>query len=126
MECRIIQGIKEGSQLLHVLPEDMLYVKKVERNGDVEWICYQTILCKPKKNKKEQSVMCTARIKQRRDGTFERMGKPHTNHTDHESIRRDMKKRNNMKTACRRIQQQHPEEAHKISERHIFQREIAQ
>lgn len=115
MECRIIQGIREGSQLLHVLPEDMLYVLKCARNGDKEWICYQTILSAPKKNKNCDEMTCTARIKQFQDGTFERMGKSHTDHDHHERIRRDMEKRNNMKTACKTIKHQHPEEAHRIS-----------
>lgn len=125
MECHIIQGIREGSQLLHVLPEDMLYVKKCVRNGETEWICYQTRLSAPKKNKDRHEKNCTARIKQCLDGTFKRMNVSHTKHNDHGYIRNDMRKRNNMKAACKTLKYQHQEEAHKISVKHIFHREIS-
>lgn len=124
MEFRVIQGIREGSKLLHVLPEDMLYVLKYTRNGIKEWVCYQTILSSPKKKTMNDEIKCTARVKEFQDGTFQ-MGKPHTCHQNHRQIRSDMEKRNNMKANCSTVRLQYPEDAHRIPQRHIFQREIA-
>lgn len=124
MEFRIVQGIRERSKLLHVLPEDMLYVQKSNRNGVKEWYCYQTILSAPKKNSENNEMKCNARINELPDGKFE-IVKPHTGHNYHNQIRRDMEKRNNMKAACKTVQTQYTEDAHKIRVRHIFQREIS-
>lgn len=126
MEYRFIQGIR-GGELLHILSEDMLYVFKTERNGMKEYVCYQTILCRPKKNDTSSidHTRCTARIRIRQDGTLEKMNVQHTKHHDHDLIARDMKKRNDMKKTAKRLQMDHPEDAHKIPTRHIFQHEIA-
>lgn len=127
MEYRFIEGIR-GGQLLHVLSENMLYVFKIERNGMKEYVCYQTILRTPKKKKKAHNVdhsSCSARVRIRRDGTLERMNVQHTQHQDHDIIARDMNKRENMKKQARRLLEDHPEDAHKIPLRHIFQHQIA-
>ena len=74
MDYQLIEGIR-GGQLLHVLSENMLYVPKIERNGMKEYVCYQTILCSPKKKNSHNvdHTQCTARVRIRRDGTLERM-----------------------------------------------------
>lgn len=74
--------------------------------------------------KKNNEIKCTARVKEFQDGTFQ-MGKPHTCHQNHRQIRSDMEKRNNMKANCSTVRLQYPEDAHRIPQRHIFQREIA-
>lgn len=125
MEYQFIKGIREGSSLLHVMPEDMLYVFKARRKNSKVFICYQSILASEKKNTDIYHVNCTARVKLHRDGRIERMKIAHTNHENHEMIRRDMNKRNNMKTACRNLKQHFPEDTHKIGTRHVFQREIS-
>lgn len=124
MEFRVIQGVREGSKLLHVLPEDMLYVLKCTRNGVKEWICYQTILSSPKKKTNNIEIKCSARIKEFPDGTFQ-MGKRHECHQNHRQLRSDMEKRNNMKSSCSTAQSLYTEDAHKLPQRHIFQREIS-
>lgn len=122
----MIEGIREGSHLLHVPSENMLYVFKVERNGTKEYICYQTILSVPKKrNKDENHVNCTARVRLLSNNTCQRMQVSHTNHNNHNAIIDDIEKRNNMKKKCQRLRDDHAEDAHKISTRHIFQREIS-
>lgn len=126
MDYQFIEGIR-GSRLLHVLSENMLYVFKIERNGMREYVCYQTILSTPKK-KKTRNVdhsKCSARVRIRRDGTLEKMNVQHTQHQDHSITARDMNKRENMKKQARRLREDHPEDAHKIPVRHIFQRQIA-
>lgn len=126
MDYQFIEGIR-GSQLLHVLSEDMLYVFKMERNGMREYVCYQTILCMPKKKETPNvdHAKCSARVRIRRDGTLERMNVQHTQHQDHDMLVRDMNKRETMKNQARRLREDHPEDAHKIPLRHIFQRQIA-
>lgn len=126
MEYRFIEGIR-GGQLLHVVSEDMLYVFKMERNGMREYVCYQTILCTPKKknNSNVDCVKCTARVRIRRDGTLEKMNIQHTQHQNHDLLARDMNKRKNMKDAAKTLRKNHPQDAHKIPNRHIFQNELA-
>lgn len=126
MDYRFVQGIREGSKLLHVLPENLLYVLKYERGDAKEYICYQSILAAPKKKDENNThIKCNARVKLFRDGTCEKTKVQHTNHDSHELIVRDMMKRNNMKSVCRTLKHQHPVDSHKISTRHIFQNEIA-
>lgn len=127
MDYRFVKGVREGSQLLLVLPENMLYVLKCTRNDAKEYICYQTILAAPKKGDENNCnhIKCNARVKLKKDGVCERMKMQHTNHESHESIFRDLEKRNNMKSSCRLLKNRFSEDSHKISVRHIFQREIA-
>lgn len=124
MEYRFIQGVRDGSQLLHVLGENMLYVHKYTRKGGKIYTCYQSILAAQQKEGNEE-VKCSARVKILPNGECVKMAVSHSDHGDHGLICRDMDKRNNMKTACRTLKYQHPEDSHKISERHIYQREIA-
>lgn len=125
MDYQFIEGIR-GGQLLHVLSENMLYVPKIERNGMKEYVCYQTILCSPKKRNSPDvdHTFCTARVRIRLDGTLERMNVKHTQHQDHDMIARDMNKRRDMKRIARNLQNDHREDAHKIPTRHIFQNVI--
>ena len=64
MEYKFVEGTREGTLLVYVEEEKHLYVYKIERNGSKEYICYQTILTKPrKKSFASHEVKCTARIK---------------------------------------------------------------
>lgn len=125
----MIQGVREGSRLLHIIAEDMLYVLKNKRNGNEEYICYENILVAPKKKNKTKannSEKCTARVRILSDGTCERMGVVgHSCHPNHASVRRDLQKSTNMKKNCQYLRDHFPEDAYRISNRHIFQREIA-
>lgn len=126
MEYTFINGVRDGSKLLHVMPEDMLYSFKARRRGAKIYICYQTILAAEKKNGEHHGQMkCTSRVKIHRDGKIDKMAIPHTNHKNHEFERRELAKRNNMIKACRILQQEFPEDAHRVKLRHIYQREIA-
>lgn len=123
LEYQFIKGIREGSSLLHVMPEDMLYVFIARRKNSKVLICYQSILASEKKNTDIDHVNWSS-VKLHRDGPIERMKIAHTNHENHVVVRRDMNERNNMKTSCRNLKQHFPEDSHKIGTRHVFQREI--
>lgn len=126
MEYTFIKGVREGSKLLHVMPEDMLYIFKARRRGAKIYICYQVVLAAEKKSGDHNGQLkCTARVKIHRDGRLERMKVSHTDHENHQFIRRDIEKRNNMKESCQVLKQRFPEDSHKMKLRHIFQREIA-
>lgn len=126
LQCKIINGIREGSHLVHVPSENMLYVFKAERNGGREYICYQSILASPKKRiTNNNHISCTARIRLLTNNTCERMTVQHTSHNDHLALISDIRKRNNMKNTCNMVRDRLAEDSHKISARHIFQREIS-
>lgn len=124
MNFEIIKG-KRGGDLLYVPSEKMLYVFKVERNGSKEFVCYQTIMTDTKKKDHEEHIPCTSRIRLLSTDICERSSLPHTNHPNHQIIADDKKKVAIMKQNCQHLRENHPEAAHKIPNRHIFQREIA-
>lgn len=125
MEYRFIRGYRAGSILLHVISENRLYVQKVERNGCKEYICYQTILAAPKKKGNGNHQNCTARVRIHPDGRLERMSLQHTRHDDHKKIILDCEQFNNMKQDCETLRDKFPEDAHKVSTKNIFVRELA-
>lgn len=127
MNCEIIQG-KFGGDLLYVPSEGMLYVFDGERSdGTRIFKCYQTVLTHPKKRDHLEHTKCNSTVRLLRNGKCERINKnvPHTVHPDHETLAADKKKMINMKAQCRYLRDNHPEDAHKIPNRHIFQKEIS-
>lgn len=124
MEYRFIGGYREGTNLLHVLSEDRLYVLKFERNNSKDFICYQTILSSPKKTNKNE-IKCSARVRIHPDGSLERMHALHTRHSNHNAIIQELEQRNSMKKNRQTLRDGLSEDAHEISTRSIFQREIA-
>lgn len=125
MQCEIIQS-KFGGRLIYVPSERMLYSYKITRNGQDIFECYQTTL--RHKNKKDVSniIPCTSRVRLLPNGMCERVNVyiPHTKHVHHEMIAADKKKVVNMKSTCRILQENVPGNAHRIPNRHIFQREV--
>lgn len=126
MDCEIIKT-KFGGDLLYVPEEKMLYAFKIERNGSKQFACYQTVLADGKKKKKENVQRCTSTVKLLPNGKCARVNVyiPHTNHANHEVIAGNKKTMNNMTDLCENLRQNHPEDAHKIPSRNIFQRAIA-
>lgn len=94
----LIKGKKQDSSLLWASEEKHLYVKKGTPNkkGDVDWICYQTILCEhdPK------GIKCTSRLKRLADGQCFRKSLPHSKHKNHSLIYEDLKSRNKIIDDC--------------------------
>lgn len=125
MEYRWVKGFREGSCLVYVTSQKMLYVSKIERNGAKEYICYQTILSSAKKKgNSDIHPNCTARVRIQPGGACEVLS-GHTCHGNHESILQNMDKINNMKRKSQQLKEDHEEDAHRIPSRHIYQREIA-
>lgn len=99
----------------------MLYVHKGRKN---EYICYQDVL---RSRKNQDHPACTSRIRRLTNGLCERVNKniPHSPHPDHEVIVSDKKIMESVVQKCQALKLNHPEDAFKIPNRHIFQREIA-
>lgn len=84
----IIEGHQQGSFLLWAPEEKHLFVKKgtPTKNGDIDWICYQTILCQHDSNE----TKCTSRLKRAANGVCFRKSLPHKSHKDHTLIYNDL------------------------------------
>lgn len=122
MECEIIKG-KYGGDMLYVPSEQMFYTFEAERkDGTKIFVCYQTVLTRNDSNQ----IKCSSRVRLFPNGTCERMDLflPHTTHPDHEQLVRDKKSMHTMKEQCRYLRETHPEDAHKIPNRRIFERVI--
>lgn len=129
MDCQMIKGFRDGTKLLYVPQEKNLYRLKCNRkNGQSDYICYQDILSRTANNKSarnEDRSFCNARVRVFASGNqCKRMNACHSGHHNHEHIFRDMEKLNNMKEKCEMLKNNYPEDASKISTRHIYQREI--
>lgn len=123
MEYQMIKGTRRGSVLVYTPKEKHLYVFKIERNGIKEYICYQTILCKPKKRGTPiEHVKCTARVSLISERICERNFE-HSNHPNHESIVDDLEKRNRMNENASILKSRFPLSSQRISTREIFQQE---
>lgn len=126
MECEIVKG-KFGKDMLYVPCEQMLYVFESQRQNSKVFVCYQTILCDPKKKDNLNHVRCSSRVRLLRNGMCERMNTyiPHTAHPVHKMIADDKRSLENMKLWCRSLQEKLPQTVHRIPTRHIFQNEIS-
>lgn len=123
MDYIFVEGTREGCLLVYVPQEKNLYVYKIERNGIREFICYQTVLTKLRKNGEQTSqINCTARVKLINDKVCV-LNMPHNCHPNHEIIKQDLNKRNNMKEKCKILKGNFPIVGHRISTRDIFQPE---
>lgn len=141
MEYRFVTGFK-GSKLVYT--DKHLYNLKCNRpNGNVEYICYQTILCKQMKKEKTQSIgsqsegmkqlemklakqdtgcqpNCSARVIIKPDKTLSRNKIHHTNHDNHEVIVSDLESIDEMEKVCTFMRENIPLSAHKVSPKDIF------
>lgn len=128
MEYQMIPGVREGSRLLYVPSENMLYTYKIERNDVKVYICYQQILSAKTKDPRKRlgidQTDCTARVRVINEHLCESMGAEHTCHTNHHSVAQDLKTRDAIKRNCRKARNEFEGDAHRIPTRHIFQREI--
>lgn len=129
MESEMVKGFRDGTNLLYVPSEKNLYrLKCHRRNGESDYICYQNVLSKPKKNRhsrKEDRSRCCARVRSLAgEKLCKAMNASHSVHHHHEHIMRDMLKLNDMKEKCEISKKNFPEDATKISTRNIYQRVI--
>lgn len=123
MEYEIVKT-KHGRESLYVPSEKMLYVSKGRKN---EYICYQHVLRSQKKRDDTEHPMCTSRVRRLQNGLCERanVNIPHSHHPNHEIIVSDKNIMESVIQQCQALQLDHPEDAHRIPNRHIFQRNIA-
>lgn len=121
MEYRVIRS-KFGNELLYVESEKMLY--KSKGRGD-DFVCYQTVLSDPKTNSHEMHPKCSSGVRRLTDRLCERIHAPHTDHINHELIAHDKDRMSNMIARCKDLRLNHREDAHRIPNRNIFQREMS-
>lgn len=126
MDCEIIKT-KFGGNLLYVPCEKMLYVHTTDRNRVHVYVCYQTVLSDKKKKNHSNYCKCTSSVRLLSDKKCERMNIaiPHENHPNHEMLAADKRKMQNIKRNCQYLKENFMEDAHKVPNRRIFQREIA-
>lgn len=125
----MVEGLRKGKNdkpLLYDVKAKYLYYLKNERNGMKIYECYQSVLSKRKKKKANiDTRKCTARVRVTDDGRCETMYTCHTDHNNHEAIKRTAVKKRNMVIKCETLRDDFGEDANKIPVRNIFQREIA-
>lgn len=123
MEYQIVTS-KFGKDHVYVPSEKMLYVSKGREN---EYICYQTILTDKKKKDHEKHLSCSARIRCLPNGKCERQNVfiQHTAHPNHERIVTDKQLMNEVLRKAENLRLDFPQDAHRVPNRHIFQRELA-
>lgn len=90
--------------------------------------CYQMLLTNNKKKDHQSHKRCTSSVRLLPNGKCERMNVhiPHCTHPNHEKLATDKKKMQNMKEKCNYLKVNFAEDAYKIPNRRIFQREITQ
>lgn len=115
---------KFGKESIYVPAEKMLYVSK-GRTG--EFICYQTVLADRKKKGHENHIKCSARIRCLPNGTCKRQNEyvQHTSHPNHERIVSDKQVMRNIVTKAEELRTNYVDDAGRMPNRHIFQREVA-
>lgn len=123
MEYLVIKT-KFGKDSIFVPSEKMLYVSK---GREQEFICYQSVLADSKKKDQRNHIPCSARIRLLPNGTCERKNVfvPHSAHLNHESIVIDKKIMENVVQKAVKLRTDYAEDAYRVPNRHIFQREVA-
>lgn len=123
MEYQVIKT-KFGKDSIYVPFEKMLYISKGRPN---EYICYQSVLSDKKKKGHESHLPCSARIRCLPNGKCERQNVyvQHTAHPNHERIGSDKQIMNEICRKAETLRIDHPHDAHRVPNRHIFQREVA-
>lgn len=130
MEFSYIQGF-HGGMLLYLHEEKHLFVKSHDRNGQVEFICYEETLSKEKYKNDEvatqgqqKKTKCTAKSFVR-DNHCRRNKIQHQVHPDHELVYQDLQTLNAVKEKCKLLAEWCPLSSHKISSKEIFLVELS-
>lgn len=122
-----LRGRREGCEILYVPAEKHLYVKKSSTKNVVKYICYQHIL-RGKKNKKNRDkyLECGARLSLNINTKIcIKRNLPHSNHTNHEIIKKDIDSYNNMKDMSRKLRKMDLASVQKIPVEEVFNSEIS-
>lgn len=125
MDHCFIKGF-HGGDILYLKEEKHLFYRKIARNGNVEYACYQSILLKNKKRSKSdvKVIPCTARAIIHGNECSRNKIK-HSKHDNHELIFRDLETLNAVKEKCKILQEINPIVSHKASAKIIFLQEMA-
>lgn len=121
MKYEIIKT-KYGNESLYVPAEQMLYVSTGRKK---DYICYQTVLRSQKNKDCQKHRACTCRIRRLANGLCYRLNVLHSPHPDHKIIVSDKKIMESVLQKCATLKVHHAEDAYRVPNRHIFQREIA-
>lgn len=124
-EFERVRGFRRDSELIWVPAHKFLYVKNVTRRGFEEFVCYQTVICDPKK-KHNNGDRCTRRVKINLE-TKKMVCKdmmPH-DHPSHETLFKDMQSKNKITDDCIAIGQTFKGLAIKVPISDIFTREMS-
>lgn len=124
MEYSYVQGFREGNDLLYLHDEKHLFVQKHNRNGQIEYTCYQQLLNQEYSTNVPPITECTAKSIVR-DGRCRRNAVAHQDHPNHELVFADLKSLNAMKEKCRNLKEWCPNSSHKISAKEIFMVELS-
>lgn len=126
MQYELIQGFHDSAhQLLYAPGEKHLYVQKYNRSGQLEFICYESILPQEYRNKNEPNHSnCTARAILRENICY-RNQISHQGHQNHELVYRDLKTLNAVKEKCKKLVEWCPLSAAKISAKELLAVELS-
>lgn len=119
LEYKIVNGKREGSELLYAIEEKILYLKKIKRGQNTIFRCYQRVLSKSKEANDKDGTICNGEVTVDEDGICYRRT-PHSQHEHHEHIMNDLESFNTMKKDCRYLNEKYGVVANKISEQDVF------
>lgn len=114
----MVEGRRKGSKLLWVYEEKNLYGFKEERSGRKEYFCYQNKI-------DPNGVRCSARRMIDANGIITAGVVPHSIHSNHESIYKDLKSRSDVINACSAAASALEDLHVTVPNQQIFTRELA-
>lgn len=120
-----IRGNRIDTCLYWIPQERYLHVKKEERGGKIECICYQTVLANRKNKDAAQILNCTARRLIDSENQVSSNGVPHSNHGDHQIIYNNLITRKNIVDTCIGVKNLLGDMPVKVSVGDVFTRELA-
>lgn len=115
-----VKGQWSDALLLYAPQDQYLYVKKCECGGKIEYVCYQTILCKSDAG----AQRCTSGV-QVQNEICTRKKNGHTLHASHQRIYDDLVTRHKINDACIAFKEQCEDLGMSVPAKQIFIREMA-
>lgn len=113
-----VDGRRKGSKLIWVFEEKNLYFPKEKRSGRDEYLCYQNKI-------DTNGVKCSARCMIDSNRKITKGVVPHSAHSNHESIYKDLKTRSDVVNACHAAASALEDLHVSVPNQQIFIRELA-
>lgn len=124
MEHSFVSGFHSGT-LLYLHGEKHLFRKVNDRNGQEEWMCYESILPQIYQlNEPNPHTKCTAKTF-RKTNSLRRNQTSHSHQHDHERVFRDLVSLEAMKEKCKQLAEWCPLSSYRIPAKEIFMTELA-